>query len=760
MADSYKIYVDCANCANLMEHAAANTEGVKSAVVNFMTQEMRVEYEDGVDKAEVMQRVYKNCKAVEDECEIYFDGNAAENDGHEHHHHHDEDDDDDECCCGHEHHHDHDDECCCGHEHHHDHDNHHEHHHDDDEPIWHGLSKEQLINIARIIAAIIFIALSSHFADNKLLQIVFFVIAYLAAGYDVLLKAIKGISRGRAFDENFLMAVATVGAIGLGDYKEGTAVMIFYQIGELFESIAVGRSRKSISEAIDIRPDYANIELADGELEKVSPEKVEEGSIIVVKPGEKVPIDGIITEGSSSVDTAALTGESVLRDVEQGSEILSGSINMTGLIKIRTTKEFGESTASKILDLVENASSSKSKSEDFISKFARIYTPIVCYLALALAIIPPVIGLIAGSGAEWSKWLYRAFTFLVISCPCALVISIPLSFFGGLGGASKSGILVKGSNYMEPLAQTGCVVFDKTGTMTTGVMEVQAVHHSTIDEDKLIEFAAYAECFSNHPISLAILRKYGKEPELERVSDTREISGEGVCATVDGHSIACGNGKLMKRLGVTYIECRSPGTIIHVSIDGEYSGHILVADTIKTNAAQAVAKLKESGVNEIVMLTGDNTATAQSVASQIGIQEAYGDLLPADKLNIVERLIEKRSDNKKLVFVGDGINDAPVLARADVGVAMGGVGSDAAIEAADVVIMDDDPLKLVKGIKIAKKCIRIVYENIYFAIGIKVICLILSAFGLANMWMAIFADTGVMILAVLNAIRALYVKNL
>ena len=727
MEKSYKIYVDCANCANLMQHAAEKTGGIKSASVNFMTQEMAVSFEDGADEAEVMQRVYKNCKDVEEDCEIYLDGNAPEHEhGHNHHHHH-----------------------------HHDHEHEHDHGHEEEEPVWHGLTKKQVSSLTRIAVAAVFVLLSSIFEDNKLLSILFFAVAYLTAGYDVLFRAARGIAKGHPFDENFLMAVATIGSVGLGDYTEGAAVMIFYQIGELFESIAVGKSRRNIRETIDIRPDYANIVMPGGELERVSPDGIEPGSIIVVKPGEKVPIDGIITSGSSSVDVSALTGESMLKDVEPGIEILSGSINMTGVIEIRTTKAFDESTASKILNLVEKASSSKSKSEDFISKFARIYTPAVCYMAVALAVIPSVIGIISGAGAEWSKWLYRALTFLVISCPCALVISIPLSFFGGLGGAGRCGILIKGSNFMEPLARTSCVAFDKTGTMTKGVLEVCGVHHCPMEDEKLIEYAAHAESYSSHPISLAIQRKYGFEPDRERVSNVREISGEGVMAVVDGHEICCGNNKIMKRVGVEHIDCRSHGTVIHVSIDGIYSGHILVADSIKENSAAAVEKLKKLGVGKTVMLTGDSASTAKQVAEEIGIDEIYSELLPADKLEVVEKLLQETGKKESLVFVGDGINDAPVLARADVGIAMGGIGSDAAIEASDVVIMDDDPLKIAKAIKIARRCIRIVYENIWFAIGVKVLCLLLTAFGLAGMWAAIFADTGVLIIAVLNSIRAL-----
>lgn len=627
--------------------------------------------------------------------------------------------------------------------------------------MFHGLTKKQKKILLRIIIAAIFLILSESVEEkSRVLQILFFAISYVVIGYDILIRAFKGIRKGHPFDENFLMALATVGAIALGDLEEGSAVMLFYQIGELFESIAVGKSRKNITELIDIRPDYANVEMPDGTAERVDPEDIEVGSLILVKPGEKVPIDGIVVEGESSVDTAALTGESRLTDVGKDMVVLSGSINLTGILKLRTIKEFGESTASKILDLVENASSSKSKSEDFIAKFARIYTPAVCFSALALAVLPPLFFLLIGQSAAWGTWIYRALTFLVISCPCALVISIPMAFFGGLGGAGNAGILIKGSNYMEPLSRSTIAVFDKTGTMTKGVFEVRGVHHSPIEEKMLIEYAAHAECWSSHPISISILRKYGREPDKSRVKDVHEISGEGVTAVVDGKQIACGNARLMERLGVELIECRCCGTVVHVAIDGVYYGHILIADSVKPNAAEAVAQLKNNGVTETVMLTGDIRSTAEQVAGEIGVDSVLGELLPADKVTAVENILSRCGKRDKLLFVGDGINDAPVLARADVGIAMGGIGSDAAIEAADVVIMDDDPLKVVKAIRIAKKCMRIVYENIWFAIGIKVICLLLSAVGLGSMWMAIFADTGVMILAVLNSIRALNVKKL
>ena len=555
------------------------------------------------------------------------------------------------------------------------------------------------------------------------------------------------------------MAVATVGAILLGDYSEGVAVMLFYQIGELFQSYAVGKSRRNISELMDIRPDYANIE-KDGTLEQVDPDEVEIGTIIVVQPGEKVPIDGVITEGTSTLNTSALTGESLPRDAKAGDEVISGCINMTGLLKIRTTKEFGESTVSKILELVENSSSRKSKSENFISKFAKYYTPAVCYGALALAFIPPIVLLIMGKPAMWGDWIYRALTFLVISCPCALVISIPLSFFAGIGGASNQGILVKGSNYLETLAQTKYVVFDKTGTMTQGVFEVSGIHHNEMPDEKLLEYAALAECSSSHPISKSLQKAYGKPIDRNRVTDIEEISGNGVIAKVDSISVAAGNTKLMNRLGISYQDCHHVGTVVHMAIDGKYAGHILISDIIKPHAKEAIAELKKAGISKTVMLTGDSKRVADQVAGELGIQEVYSELLPADKVSRVEELLNQKSEKAKLAFVGDGINDAPVLSRADIGIAMGALGSDAAIEAADIVLMDDDPLKISKAIKIARKCIRIVYENIYFAIGIKILCLILGALGIANMWVAIFADVGVMILAVLNAIRTLFVKNL
>lgn len=624
-----------------------------------------------------------------------------------------------------------------------------------------GLSRKQKKILLRIIISAIFLILSESMEEkNRVLQILFFAVSYIVIGYDILLRAFKGIKKGHPFDENFLMAVATVGAIALGDLEEGSAVMIFYQIGELFESIAVGKSRKNIAELIDIRPDYANIEMPDGSTERVDPDEIEVGSMILVKPGEKIPIDGIVTEGESSIDTAALTGESRLTHVEKDMTVLSGSINMTGVLRLKTTKEFGESTASKILDLVENASSSKSKSEDFISRFARIYTPAVCFSALALAVLPPLFFLITGQSPAWGTWIYRALTFLVISCPCALVISIPMAFFGGLGGAGNAGILIKGSNYMEPLSQAKIAVFDKTGTMTKGVFEVCGIHHSPIEDEMLIEYAAHAECWSSHPISVSILKRYGKEPDKSRVSNVHEISGEGVTAVVDGKTIACGNSKLMNRIGVTEIACRSHGTVVHVAIDGEYFGHILISDSIKPNAAKAISGLKENGITRTVVLTGDTESTAKQVAEEIGADDVYSELLPADKVSAVEKLLGECKKKEKLLFVGDGINDAPVLARADVGIAMGGIGSDAAIEAADVVIMDDDPLKVVKAVKIAKKCLRIVYENIWFAIGVKAVCLLLSAVGFGSMWLAIFADTGVMILAVMNSVRALNVKKL
>ena len=621
------------------------------------------------------------------------------------------------------------------------------------------MNKKQKKMLIRIIIAAVLIVVFSLLPAEGYLRFVLFMIPYLVIGYDILKKAFKGILNKQVFDENFLMAVATVGAILLGDYSEGVAVMLFYQIGELFQSYAVGKSRRNISELMDIRPDYANIE-KDGTLEQVDPDEVGIGTIIVVQPGEKVPIDGVITEGTSTLNTSALTGESLPRDAKAGDEVISGCINMTGLLKIRTTKEFGESTVSKILELVENSSSRKSKSENFISKFAKYYTPAVCYGALALALIPPIVLLIMGKPAMWGDWIYRALTFLVISCPCALVISIPLSFFAGIGGASNQGILVKGSNYLETLAQTKYVVFDKTGTMTQGVFEVSGIHHNEMPDEKLLEYAALAECSSSHPISKSLQKAYGKPIDRNRVTDIEEISGNGVIAKVDGISVAAGNTKLMNRLGIAYQDCHHVGTVVHIAIDGKYAGHILISDIIKPHAKEAIAELKKAGISKTVMLTGDSKRVADQVAEELGIQEVYSELLPADKVSRVEELLNQKSEKDKLAFVGDGINDAPVLSRADIGIAMGALGSDAAIEAADIVLMDDDPLKISKAIKIARKCIRIVYENIYFAIGIKVLCLILGALGIANMWMAIFADVGVMIIAVLNAIRTLFVKNL
>ena len=621
------------------------------------------------------------------------------------------------------------------------------------------MNKKQKKMLIRIIIAAVLIVVFSLLPAEGYLRFVLFMIPYLVIGYDILKKAFKGILNKQVFDENFLMAVATVGAILLGDYSEGVAVMLFYQIGELFQSYAVGKSRRNISELMDIRPDYANIE-KDGTLEQVDPDEVEIGTIIVVQPGEKVPIDGVITEGTSTLNTSALTGESLPRDAKAGDEVISGCINMTGLLKIRTTKEFGESTVSKILELVENSSSRKSKSENFISKFAKYYTRAVCYGALALAFIPPIVLLIMGKPAMWGDWIYRALTFLVISCPCALVISIPLSFFAGIGGASNQGILVKGSNYLETLAQTKYVVFDKTGTMTQGVFEVSGIHHNEMPDEKLLEYAALAECSSSHPISKSLQKAYGKPIDRNRVTDIEEISGNGVIAKVDGISVAAGNTKLMNRLGIAYQDCHHVGTVVHMAIDGKYAGHILISDIIKPHAKEAIAELKKAGISKTVMLTGDSKRVADQVAGELGIQEVYSELLPADKVSRVEELLNQKSEKAKLAFVGDGINDAPVLSRADIGIAMGALGSDAAIEAADIVLMDDDPLKISKAIKIARKCIRIVYENIYFAIGIKILCLILGALGIANMWVAIFADVGVMILAVLNAIRTLFVKNL
>lgn len=627
------------------------------------------------------------------------------------------------------------------------------------------MNKKQKKMLARIIiSALLLIGLSLVPVDG-LLRFILYLVPYLVIGYDILIKAGKGIRNRQVFDENFLMAVATVGAIviavtGDGDYTEAIAVMLFYQIGELFQSYAVGKSRRSISELMDIRPDHANIE-KDGRLEQVDPDEVEPGTVIVVQPGEKVPIDGIVEEGSSTLNTSALTGESLPREVSDGEEIVSGCINMTGVLKIRTTKEFGESTVSKILDLVENASSRKSRSEAFISKFARVYTPAVCGSALALAVLPPLVRLlIMGVSPEWGDWIYRALTFLVISCPCALVISIPLSFFAGLGGASKEGVLVKGSNYLETLSQTKCVVFDKTGTLTQGVFEVNGIHHNELEDAKLIEYAALAESASSHPISKSLQKAYGKVPDRSRVSDIREFSGNGIIAAVDGTEVAAGNSKLMERIGVEYISCHSIGTIIHIALNRRYAGHIVISDVVKPTSGEAIRALREIGVKRTVMLTGDARPVADRVAAELGINEVYSELLPADKVEKVEELIASKPDKDKLAFVGDGINDAPVLSRADIGIAMGAMGSDAAIEAADVVLMDDDPMKIAKAVKISRKCIRIVYENIWFAIGVKLICLGLGALGIANMWLAVFADVGVMIIAVLNAVRALFVKKL
>lgn len=619
--------------------------------------------------------------------------------------------------------------------------------------------------LARIAAAAFLMILMNFLPVKGAVRFVLYLIPYLVIGYDILLKAGKGIKNRQMFDECFLMAVATVGAMALavyqdGDYTEAIAVMLFYQVGEWFQSYAVGKSRRNISELMDIRPDYANIE-KDGTLEQVDPEEVETGTVIVVQPGEKIPIDGIVVEGVSSLNTSALTGESVPRETAKGEEVISGCINMTGVLKIRTTKEFGESTVSRILDLVENASSRKSKSEDFISKFARVYTPLVCYSALALALLPPLVRMfVLGIPAGWGDWIYRALTFLVISCPCALVVSIPLSFFAGIGGASHAGVLVKGSNYLETMSKTKYVVFDKTGTLTQGVFEVNGVHHNQMEQEKLLEYAALAESASSHPISRSLQQAYGKPLERTRVTDVQEISGNGIIARVDGRSVAVGNAKLMKRLEIAYKDCHHTGTIVHMAVDGVYGGHIVISDKIKPGAKEAVAALRSAGVSRTVMLTGDTDAVAKQVAAELGIDEVYSELLPEGKVQKVEELLERKEDNERLAFVGDGINDAPVLSRADIGIAMGAMGSDAAIEAADVVLMDDDPMKISKAIRISRKCLRIVYENIWFAIGIKVLCLLLGALGLANMWLAVFADVGVMVLAVLNAVRALFVEKL
>ena len=621
------------------------------------------------------------------------------------------------------------------------------------------MSKKQKKVLICIIASAVLMVLIELLSLEGYFRQGLYLIAYLVIGYDILKKSWKGIRNRQVFDENFLMAVATLGAILLGDYKEGVAVMLFYQIGELFQSYAVGKSRRNISELMDIRPDYANVE-HDGKLERVDPDEVEIGTVIVVQPGEKIPIDGMIIEGKASLNTSALTGESLPREAKEGDEVISGCINMSGVLKIKTTREFGESTVSKILDLVENSSSKKSKSENFISKFARYYTPAVCYGALALAIAPPLVRIVMGIPAEWGDWIYRALTFLVISCPCALVISIPLSFFAGIGGASNVGVLVKGSNYLETLAQTKYVVFDKTGTLTKGVFEVSGVHHNEMEKKKLLEYAALAESFSSHPISRSLREAYGKPIDQSRVSDVEEISGNGVLAKVDGISVAAGNTKLMKRLNIPFQECHQVGTVVHMAINGAYAGHILISDVVKSTSAQAIHDLKKTGIRKTVMLTGDSDKVARQVADSLGVDQVFSELLPGDKVEKVEELLGSKGPKEKLAFVGDGINDAPVLSRADIGIAMGALGSDAAIEAADIVLMDDDPMKIVKAIRIARKCIRIVYENIYFAIGIKVICLILGALGIANMWFAIFADVGVMVIAVLNAIRALFVKRL
>ena len=628
------------------------------------------------------------------------------------------------------------------------------------------MNKKQKKVLVRIIIAALILAGLNLLPIHGVPAMLLYLAAYFVIGYDILRKAGKGILNGRVFDENFLMAVATVGAIVLalieksGDFNEAVFVMLFYQIGELFQSYAVGKSRRDITALMDIRPDYANVE-CDGKLEQVDPDEVGTGSIIIVQPGEKVPIDGVVVEGESTINTSALTGESLPRDIAEGEEIISGCINMTGVLKVRTTKPFGESTVSKILELVENSGMRKSRSEQFISRFARVYTPIVCYSALALALLPPLVRvLFMGLGGEWTVWLYRALAFLIVSCPCALVISIPLSFFAGLGGASREGVLVKGSNFLEALSQTKTVVFDKTGTLTKGVFEVSGIHHCPIEDEKLLEFAALAECASSHPISKSLRTAYGKELDRSRVSDIEEISGSGVTATVDGHKIAAGNDRLMRTLGIEFTDCRSAGTIVHVAIDGRYSGHIVISDVVKPTSKQAVAELKRAGVEKTVMLTGDSSSVADKVAAQLGIDEVHSRLLPADKVERVEQLLAEQSGKAKLAFVGDGINDAPVLSRADIGIAMGAMGSDAAIEAADVVLMDDDPMKISKAIKISRKCIRIVYENIVFALGVKFACLLLVALGVAAMGAAIFADVGVMVIAVLNAMRALRVQKL
>ncbi len=622
------------------------------------------------------------------------------------------------------------------------------------------MTKKQKKMLWRILAAAALVAVLLFLPIEGWLRFALFMVPYLIVGYDILIKAFKGIRNGQPFDENFLMAIATVGAITLGEYTEGVAVMLFYQIGELFQSYAVGKSRRSISALMDIRPDCANLLGEDGAISEVDPDEVAVGSVILVRPGEKIPIDGVIVKGETSLDTAALTGESIPREAKEGSEVISGCINLSGAVQIRTTKEFGESTVSKILDLVENATSRKSKSENFISKFARIYTPVVCFSALALALLPPLVNVLLGHSAQFSTWLYRALTFLVISCPCALVISIPLSFFAGIGGASAQGILIKGSNYLETLSEVRTVVMDKTGTLTKGSFEVSGVHHSPLEDRELIEYAAHAEAYSTHPISRSLVAAYGKEPDTERVSDVHEISGKGVIARVDGKEVAVGNDKLMRDVGCESVECRSVGTIVHVAIDGAYAGHILICDVVKDGAKEAIDAMRRAGVKKTVMLTGDIRAVGEDVANRLGLDAVKSELLPGDKVSALEELLEQCAPGEKLAFVGDGINDAPVLSRADIGIAMGALGSDAAIEAADVVLMDDDPGKIAKAIGISRKCLRIVKENIYFAIGVKLICLVLGALGLAGMWSAIFADVGVMVLAVLNAVRALKVKGM
>lgn len=627
------------------------------------------------------------------------------------------------------------------------------------------MNRKQKKMLCRIMIAAIAMVVLALVDTPPVASLVLYLAVYFLIGYDILFKAARNIAHGQVFDECFLMVVATIGALaiaiwdGSGDYTEAVAVMLFYQTGELFQSVAVGKSRKNISALMDIRPDYANIEV-DGKLVRVDPDEVQTGSVIVVQSGEKIPIDGTVILGSSSLNTSALTGESMPREVGVGDDVISGCINLSGVLHIRTTKEFGESTVSKILDLVENASSRKSRSENFISRFAKVYTPAVCISALALAILPPLVNMLIGSSPAWHDWVYRALTFLVISCPCALVISIPLSFFAGIGGASKAGVLVKGSNYLETLSNTKTVVFDKTGTLTQGVFEVGGIHHGAMEDGKILELAALAECSSSHPISKSLQKAYGKELDRSRVDDIREISGNGVIATVDGHQVACGNDKLMKHLGVTPVSCHSVGTIIHVALDGEYIGHILISDRIKPNAKEAISRLRKAGVSRVVMLTGDDHRVASAVASDLGIDEVYSELLPADKVEKVEELLQTRKKGQALAFVGDGINDAPVLSRSDIGIAMGALGSDAAIEAADVVLMDDDVMKISKAIRISRKCLSIVHQNIVFAIGVKLLCLLLGAVGIASMWLAIFADVGVMVLAVVNAIRALFVKNL